>query len=85
MSLLHYNFALSLIQSSEGERSSPEMPSSPEVDPEMEEAEMRQKLIAKQQELLKLQEARLELELAEAAEKLKQKKMLVLETLHLFT
>ncbi|XP_052224670.1 uncharacterized protein LOC127840322 isoform X3 [Dreissena polymorpha] len=62
--------------SSEGERSSPEMQSSPELDAEMEEAEMRQKLIAKQQELLKLQEARLELELAEAAEKLKQKKML---------
>jgi len=35
---------------------------------------MRQQLIAKQQELLKLQQARLELELAEAQEKFKLKK-----------
>ncbi|XP_052793268.1 uncharacterized protein LOC128227101 [Mya arenaria] len=72
--IIHVNPKFLQGQNSEGERSSPDMQSSPEDDAEMEEVAIRQKLIAKQHELLKLQEARLQLELAEAEEKMKMKK-----------
>jgi hypothetical protein len=67
-------------KSSESEHSSPETIEEPTDDLEDQEAIMRRELIAKQQELLSLKQARLELELAETAEKLKKKQVIFLTT-----
>ena len=68
-------FKFILQKSSESEHSSPEAFEELADDSEDQEAIMRRELIAKQQELLSLKQARLELELAETAEKLKKKQV----------
>ncbi|XP_053398989.1 uncharacterized protein LOC123558235 [Mercenaria mercenaria] len=70
---IHVNPRFLQGKGSESEHSSPEVVEEPVEDSEDQETIMRRELIAKQQELLSLKQARLELELAEAAEKLRKK------------